>query len=257
MKPRYRIQFPPDDVRELGQDEVYFYLFEGEEKRKVRLHDYPLLYSTPGLYEQVVYERLKCRSPEKVRDVLLSSMAQSDQQFSERRVLDFGAGNGIAGEVLEEHGVARLVGVDIIPEAREATERDRPGVYDAYYVADFTRLSDGELEELRSWSLDCLVSVAALGFGDIPPRAFLQAFNLIEEDGWVAFNIKETFLDRGDATGFSNAMRELLFSRHLKLYHMERYRHRLSVDGRPIYYYAVGGRKLGDVPAEFMASFGG
>lgn len=253
---RYRIQFPPDDVNELDQDEVYFYLLEDGEKRKIRLHDYDAMYGAPGLYEQVVYDRLKCQSPSKVRDVLASAIAQGEERFTERRVLDFGAGNGMAGEALNEHGVARLVGVDIIPEAQEATERDRPGVYDAFYTADFCNLTEEQREELSTWSLDCLVTVAALGFGDIPPRAFMEAFNLIDARGWVAFNIKESFLETRDTTGFSNLIRELMFSNYLKLYHLERYRHRLSVDGKPIYYYAFGGRKLGDVPEDLLAELG-
>ncbi len=256
MKQRYRIQFPPDDVNELDQDEVYFYLLEGDDKRKIRLHDYDAMYAAPGLYEQVVYDRLKCQSPSKVRDVLASAIAQGEERVTERRVLDFGAGNGMAGEALNEHGVARLVGVDIIPEAQEATERDRPGVYDAFYTADFCNLTGEQREELSTWSLDCLVTVAALGFGDIPPRAFMEAFNLIDARGWVAFNIKESFLESRDTTGFSNLIRELMFSNYLKLYHLERYRHRLSVDGKPIYYYAFGGRKLDDVPEGVLADFG-
>jgi SAM-dependent methyltransferase len=256
MKPRHRIQFPPDDVNELGQDEVFFYLLEQSGKRKIRLHDYDAMYGIPGLYEQVVYDRLKCQSPSKVRDVLTSAISQGEERFTERRVLDFGAGNGMAGEVLNELGVARLVGVDIIPEAQEATERDRPGVYDAFYTADFCNLTDEQREELSTWSLDCLVTVAALGFGDIPPRAFMEAFNLIDANGWVAFNIKESFLETRDTTGFSRLIRELMFSHYLKLHHLERYRHRLSVDGKPIYYYAFGGKKLGDVPEELLHEVG-
>ncbi|MBW2362941.1 MAG: methyltransferase, partial [Deltaproteobacteria bacterium] len=63
MTKRHRIQFPPADVRELCQDEVYFYLLEGDSKEKIRLHDYERIFDVPGLYEQVVYERLKCQSP--------------------------------------------------------------------------------------------------------------------------------------------------------------------------------------------------
>lgn len=256
MTRRYRIQFPPADLDELGQDEVFFYLLDGDEKRKIRLHDYDEMYEIPGLYEQVVYERLKCYSPSKVRDVLASAIDQSDERFTENRVLDFGAGNGKAGEVMNEYGVARLVGIDIIPEAQAAAERDRPGIYDAYYTADFCNLTDEQREELSSWSLDCLVTVAALGFGDIPPQAFMEAFNLIDENGWVAFNIKESFLERRDTTGFSRLIRELMFSNYLKLYHLERYRHRLSVDGKPLYYYAFGGRKRGNVTSEFLEEVG-
>ena len=254
MKKRHRIQFPPADVRELNQDEVYFYLIDGARRQKIRLHDYDRIYEVPGLYEQVVYERLKCQSPSVVVDVLRNSVSQADRHLNELRVIDLGAGNGMAGEELKKHGVSRLVGVDIIPEARDATERDRPGLYDAYYVVDFTRLTEDERAELESWSADCLVSVAALGFGDIPVEAFSTAFNLISEDGWVAFNIKETFLDRSDTSGFSTFIRELMFSKYLDLYHLRRYRHRFSIEGEPIYYFALGGRKTGNVPASFLES---
>jgi len=249
----HKIQFPPDRESDLAQDEAYFYLCRKGEKERIRLHDYDRLYQVPGLYEQVVYERLKCQSPEKVSEVLSYTVSQAEERFSELRVLDLGAGNGMMGEELKKVGVARLVGVDIIPEAREATDRDRPGVYDAYYVADFTALGEDDRDELRSWSLNCLTTVAALGFGDIPAKAFVQAFNLIEEHGWLAFNIKETFLDHTDTTGFSALIRELIFSDYIDLYELKRYRHRFSLEGEPLFYYALGGRKNRHVPPEVLS----
>ena len=254
MPKRHRIQFPPSDVRELCQDEVYFYLMEGDSKEKIRLHDYHRIFEVPGLYEQVVYERLKCQSPATVVDVLRYSVSQCQRHLNELRVLDLGAGNGMVGEELKKQGVSRLIGVDIIPEARAATERDRPGIYDAYYVMDFCSLSDNERDELKSWSVDCLISVAALGFGDIPAEAFLEAFNLVGKEGFVAFNVKETFLDRRDDSGFSQLVRELIFSEYLDLDHLQRYRHRFSVEGEPLYYFALGGRKSADVPPSFIDS---
>ena len=256
VKKRHRIQFPSTNIGELSQDEAYFYLLEGDTKRRIRLHDYDRLYEIPGLYEQVVYERLRCQSPSTVADVLKYTVSQSQERFSELRVLDFGAGNGMAGEELKRQGVSRLVGVDIIQEAREATERDRPGTYDAYHIMDFCDLSDQERDELESWSLNCLMCVAALGFGDVPPSAFITAFNVIGEHGWVAFNIKETFLDRKDESGFSRLIRELIFSEYLDLYHLQRYQHRLSIEGRPLFYFALGGRKTADVPESFFGSLG-
>ncbi len=254
MAKRHRIQFPPSDVRELCQDEVYFYLMEGDSKEKIRLHDYHRIFEVPGLYEQVVYERLKCQSPATVVDVLRYSVSQCQRHLNELRVLDLGAGNGMVGEELKKQGVSRLIGVDIIPEARAATERDRPGIYDAYYVMDFCSLSDNERDELKSWSVDCLISVAALGFGDIPAEAFLEAFNMVGKEGFVAFNVKETFLDRRDDSGFSQLVRELIFSEYLDLDHLQRYRHRFSVEGEPLYYFALGGRKSADVPPSFIDS---
>ncbi len=119
---------------------------------------------------------------------------------------------------------------------------------------DFSKLTDDERDELNAWSLDCLVCVAALGFGDIPARAFLEAFNMIAKEGWVSFNIKETFLDRKDESGFSHLIRELIFSEYLDLYHLQRYRHRFSIEGDPLYYFALGGKKNADVPTSLLGS---
>lgn len=256
MTSRHRIQFPRTDARELGQDEVYFYLWEGDSRESLRLHDYDRIYAIPGLYEQVVYDRLKCQSPATVTEVLRGAVSQSRQRLNELRVLDLGAGNGMVGDELKRHGVARLVGVDILPEAKVAAERDRPGTYDEYYVLNLSRIGPEEREELTSWSLDCLISVASLGFNDIPPDAFLEAFNLIRPNGWVAFNLKETFLDRRDDSGFLQLVRELIFSDYLDLYRLERYRHRYSIEGEPLYYFALSGRKNDDVPPSFMDSLG-
>lgn len=255
MQKRYKIQFPALGTTDLRQDEVYFYLQESDNKRKIRFHDYDQLYKLPGLYEQLFYDRLKCQSPQKVAEILMDSVAQSNHNFTELRILDFGAGNGMMGDALKKYGVSRLVGVDIIPEARQATERDRPGMYDAYYVEDFCNLDQDRREEIASWSFDCLTTVAALGFGDIPPQAFIEAFNIIQSQGWVAFNIKETFLDTSDNSGFSRMMRELIFSEFLDLYHLERYRHRYSMEGEPLYYFAIAGRKNFDITPDFLRQF--
>ena len=129
----------------------------------------------------------------------------------------------MVGEELKKIGVSRLIGADITPAAHDATERDRPGIYDSYYLLDFSSLKDGERDELNAWSLDCLVCVAALGFGDILVSAFLEAFNMIAKEHWISFNIKETFLDRKDESGFSHLIRELIFSEYLDLYQLQRY----------------------------------
>jgi len=256
MQKRHRIQFPKAESSKLNQDEAYFYLQGSSGRRKIRFHDYHEIYQVPGLYEQVFYDRLKCTSPSKVTSILESALKQSQDNFAELRVLDLGAGNGMVGEELKKHGVSRLIGVDIIPEAYEATVRDRPGLYDAYYIEDFTSLDEEKREDIASWQCDCMVTVAALGFGDIPTKAFIEALNIIKAKGWVAFNIKETFFDSSDKTGFSAMIRELIFSKYIDVYHIERYRHRLSIEGEPLFYFAIAGRKNADVPPEFLESKG-
>ncbi len=252
---RYRIQFPKSECQNADQDEAFFYLLESNGKKKIKFHDYDVIYNIPGLYEQIFYDRLKCCSPKKVTEILSTSVAQTNENFTELRVLDVGAGNGLMGAELKKHGVSRLVGVDIIPEAKRATERDRPHIYDAYDTIDLCNLEENEAEDLSSWSLNCLTTVAALGFGDIPPKAFMVAFNIIQSEGWVAFNIKETFLENSDASGFSRMIRDLIFSKYMDLYHLERYRHRVSIEGEPLFYFAVAGRKNYDVPNDFYDKY--
>ena len=252
MMNRHRIRFPKPESSQLKQDEAYFYLQNGENDKRIRFHDYDTIYEVPGLYEQIFYERLRCTSPTKVATILESAVRQSNENLSELRILDFGAGNGMMGEALKKHGVSRLIGVDIIEQAYQATVRDRPGLYDAYYVQDFTKLNGETRDDIATWQCDCMVTVAALGFGDIPTPAFVEAFNIIKEKGWIAFNIKESFFDTKDESGFSILIRDLIFSKYLDIYHIERYRHRLSIEGEPLYYFAIAGRKNADIPADFL-----
>ena len=256
MSKRYRIQFPPSNSEKLAQDEIFFTLTEDGEEKRLRFHDYNEIYKRPGLYEQLFYERLRCNSPAKVADLLQRALDTVREPVTELRVLDLGAGNGMMGEVLKREGVARLVGADIIPEARDAAYRDRSTVYDDYYVDDFANLDADRLDELRDWRFDCLTCVAALGFGDIPPRAFFNAVKLVRTDGWLAFNIKEAFLDHTERTGFSRLVRELIFSKYLDIYHLELYRHRLSMEGTQLFYYALVGRMAASIPEDSLEQYG-
>jgi len=256
MPQRHRIQFPSSQEHDLSQSEAYFHVVENGEQVKLLFHDYEAIFSRPGLYEQLFYERLMCTSPQKVTELLKRSLIAERQSCSELRVLDLGAGNGIMAQTIRDEGAARVVGVDIIPEARTAAYRDRPTAYDDYWVTDFTALSEEQTKELGEWNFDCLTSVAALGFGDIPPEAFFAALRLISVDGWVAFNIKETFLDHSDNTGFSRFVRELIFSKYLRVYQLERYIHRVSMEGVPLHYYALVGRVTAPIPENFLHESG-
>ena len=251
---RYNIKFPVTEPHQLRQDESFFYIVENEQEVLFRFHDYGEIYKRPGLYEQLFYQRLKCNSPKKVGEILSKVLRDNRIEMTELRVLDLGAGNGMFGEQLQAVGVARIIGVDISEEAHIACERDRPGIYDAYYVHDFCGLDAITQQELATWQIDCLSCVAALGFGDIPAKAFANAFNLVAPSGWIAFNIKDSFLLESDTSGFSLLIKSLLQSDALEVHHLERYRHRISIDGRPLFYYALVGRKEFDIPDHIMAN---
>lgn len=232
---------------EVSQDEEWVEVELGREWRKIRLHDYEAIFSIQGLYERIVYDQLKCQSPQVVRRLLVEQLLAADVDPQSLTILDLGAGNGCVAEELRKLSVSGIVGLDIIPEAKEAAERDRPGLYDSYVVGDICETPSDAVRTLSSKSLTCLVSVAALGFGDIPPLAFSRAFNQIETGGWVAFTIKESFLLEGDPSGFATLAHSLLQDKILQLKAKKAYTHRLSTAGSALTYVAFVGQKLRNI----------
>ena len=245
-----RLAFPdPSEI--MDQDREWCVLEERGAWREIRFHDYAAIYDVPGLYERLFHHVLQCTSPTVVADCLNRALRQQELDPSGMRVLDLGAGNGMIGEELRALGVGAVVGVDILPEARAAASRDRPGIYEEYLVADFT-VADPE-RRARLGLFDGLTCVAALGFGDIPVAAFAAAFSLVKPGGWVAFTIKETFMNALDPSGFDAFIKGLVSDKALSVHVQQRYRHRLSTSGEPLYYLAVVARKSQEPTASLRA----
>jgi SAM-dependent methyltransferase len=243
----------PDD-EQLDQDEEWCEIdVEGGESRKIRFHDYAEIYKIPGLYEHLFYDRLECASPETVRSLLAEELEAEQVDPKRLTVLDLGAGNGMVAEQLKELGVSTLVGVDLLPEAEMAAERDRPGLYAKYHACDLTELTDEVRADLNGYGFNCLVTVAALGFGDIPPLAFAEAFNMVADGGWIAFNIKEDFVQDGDPSGFNLLIQRLLETGMVEKKAERVYRHRLSTAGEALNYVAIIGIKRADISKQMVA----
>lgn len=248
----FELEMPP--AADIDQTEEWCWIrFADGVRRRLRFHEYRDIYTVPRLYECLFCERLQCQSPERVVGMLARVLAHQDGSSGPLSVLDVGAGNGMVGEELRRLGAGHIVGIDIIPEAAEAARRDRPGVYDDYLVADLTDLKPDELARLRGARFNAMTTVAALGLGHIPPEAFAAAFNLVATPGWVAFNIKDALLEGDEESGFSMLIERMVDDGLLEVGGQEKYRHRLSLSGAPYHYYAVAGRKTGDIPAEWLA----
>lgn len=211
--------------------------------REFRFHDYDRIFEVPGLYEKIFYDVLSCDSPRFMVGLLSEALAGAGERPEDLRVLDLGAGNGIMAEELAVDGVAHCVGVDILTEARAAAERDRPGLYADYRVADLTALPADERDALAAHGLNALTVVAALGFGDIPPAALRTAYDLVDDGGWVVLTLKDAFLDDDDPAGFGGLIRAWIASGALEVVREERFRHRLATDATPLVYVGIVARK--------------
>jgi predicted TPR repeat methyltransferase len=240
--PRLTVHFPSDDEAAASQDTEWCEVTIGDQPpRTIRFHDYHEIYDVPGLYERIFHEHLRCASPEVVAGLLAEQLAAAGEDPAALSALDVGAGNGLVGEQLERLGVSSIVGVDIIEEAAAAAARDRPSVYDDYVVCDLTALDDDQRARLGEPTL--MTTVAALGFDDIPPAAFAEAYAAARDGAWVAFNIKADFLEEDEESGFRGLIRRMLREGALEVLATRRYIHRLSTAGEPLEYVAVVGRK--------------
>jgi hypothetical protein len=239
----YKIEFPSLKLR-VDQSEEWVIVRSEGKTEKIFLHDYARFYEIPGLYEEVIYKRLQCMSPQMICSLLKTELQKNEEGPQNLRALDFGAGNGIVGEYLkQEIGCDVLVGLDIIPEAFDAAQRDRPGIYDDYYVMDLSQPTKSEEKKLGMWNFNVLLTIGALGFNDIPTRAFIHVLNMIEDNAWVAFTIKDKFLSKNDDSGF-NGMVYSMLGDSFHILQMNHYCHRLSISGEPLYYYAIVGKTV-------------
>lgn len=228
----------------ISQDKEWFEVRVGGYLKRIRFHDYGKLYEIPGLYEKLFYEKLKCCSPSVVVNLLEDVASDFGENTDEFKVLDVGAGNGMVGDELDNIGVDSVMGVDILPEAKKATFRDRPEIYDDYLVVNLADMPKKHEIKLEEKDFNCLTTVAALGFGDIPPIAFLRALDFIETPGWIAINIKEDFLHEDDTSGFCRLIRQMNREKLIQIQCYRRYRHRISMAGKPLYYVAMIAKKL-------------
>lgn len=222
-----------EGIRLIGPPEAdgeYVVLADGE---IVHLHDYPRIYAVPGLYEYVVQERLRCRSPQVAAEGLLAMSADG------LTVLDFGSGTGLVGELLRAGGVARVVGTDALAAGRAACLRDRPGIYADYFVGDLGAAAGTLTARLRECAPGGLISAGAFGGTHAPPSALLNALSVLPAGAPVAVTIDERWLDGADPDGFGVAIERLAERGELLAVQRSRFQHRVTTTGEPIFYQLI------------------
>ena len=234
----FEVKLPQE--RGLSQDQEYCFVTVDGRTRKIRFHDYDEIYAVPGLYEYLFHGLLQCRSPQLVVSLLVNELLGHGMQPAAQRVLDIGGGSGLVGAELRSAGFPVVWALDRDDWARSAAERDRPGVYDRYLVSDLKSLPEEILLELRTVAFTCFLCVAALGFDDISTEGFERFVEILPVSGWLALSFHEDLATK--QTGrFASFIRRLAAEERLNILRRTRYRHRLAMDGRPIYYVSIIG----------------
>ncbi len=204
---------------------------------ELRLHDYERLYALPGVYEQIVHDRLGCRSPAQLAGMLADAATALRWDRDGMRVLDIAAGNGISGEALAAAGLHPVLGTDIVPSAREAALRDRPGLYDEYLTLDLLALTDDERAAVTALHANALSCVAPVGVdgSELPPEALVAAAGLLAPDALVVYM-------HDPSRGVPDAMTAAMWAAgpawvgagiHAQELERRRYVHRYTVNGAP------------------------
>ena len=191
---------------------------DGREER-MRLHEYDRVYAIPGLYDEIL-RRVEYASPAKVAELLFAATEPSGV-----RALDLAAGNGVSADPLLAGGAAALVGMDLIPEAREAALRERPDAYLEYVAGDVGE--PGLVERLVS-QYDLNALVCSGGISHIPVDAFAAGWAAFPAGSWLVATAREPMDEY--AVGLEDV-------------YTETFVHRLSFSGEPIEYIALRGRK--------------
>jgi hypothetical protein len=184
--PSYVAEFVDQTDPQIGDELVHVRFADGT-AQEFRLHDYVRVYALPGLYEQLVQDRLECRSPQQVAAILAEAVDEVGWDRERVRAMDIAAGNGVSGEALAAVGLRPFLGSDIVPAARAAALRDRPGLYDCYLTLDLLALSDGDRTLIRGMGADVLSCVAPVGEHALPAEALAAAAALLKPDALVSY----------------------------------------------------------------------
>jgi hypothetical protein len=221
------------DDPEVGHELILVRHADGRTE-ELRLHDYERIYELPGVYEQIVQERLGCRSPDEIASMLGDTVDALGWDRAQTRVLDVAAGNGVSGQALAAQGLRPVIGTDIVPSARDGALRDRPGVYDTYLTLDLLALTADQEEAIRSRHPNVLACVAPVGehTQQLPPAALAAAAGLLAPDALVAYMHDPTFGTPDQVTPAFWVDR-LGPGTRAEVLERRRYLHRYTVNGAP------------------------
>ncbi|WP_119169182.1 class I SAM-dependent methyltransferase [Algihabitans albus] len=224
-------------------DERFTACVEGT-RRQFEMHDYRTMYRVPMLYDTMLYGWLRCQTPRLLAQHFKRLLATASDAGQEVAMLEVGAGSGAFASALHhELPAIRILGLDIIEEAKLAAARDRPGAYDGYLVADLCNMSEEAEAQVAAFAPNCVGVASATGWGNhIPVAGFEQAFAYLQPRGWFIFHVKPNDPDP-ECVALVEWIEAKLRNGEIVDSESDRIFHRYGVTGEEIYYEYVIGRK--------------
>jgi len=164
-------------------DETFKLVFSDGKEQIIKSWDYSIIYSFPYLYRKLYCDLLNYKCFEVLGNLLFKHASKKNKTL---RVLDVACGSGLMGEFLKENSsikIETLVGVDILPEAITALNRDYPNIYDRAFVVK----DDVDLKSIRNHSFNCLLISG--GASHIKLEEIKNYIECIDKNGYVVFNL--------------------------------------------------------------------
>lgn len=136
-------------------------------------------------YDRELVDDCRYVAPEKVAEVFLRFVPK------DAKILDAGAGTGLVGQVLHQHGYTHLEAIDLSAEMlAQARQKD---VYRALYQKAL-----GEPLELPTNSFDAIVSVGTFTYGHAPSHSFDELIRIAKPGGYIIFTLRLDFYEQSD-----------------------------------------------------------
>lgn len=200
-------------------NETFKLVFSDGKEQIIKSWEYSTIYSFPYLYRRLYCDLLNYQCVEVLGKLLFK---HAPKKINALHVLDVACGSGLMGKFLKENSpikIETLVGVDILPEAIMALNRDYPNIYDKTLVVK----DEVDLKSISNLSFNCLVISG--GASHIQYEQVKKYIERINENGYVVFNLLIE-----DASGRREQILKWL-NENLSFCESEIYDHRKLVNG--------------------------
>ena len=136
-------------------------------------------------YDADLDEEFGWLGPQRAVEVLIRHVPK------EARILDAGAGTGLAGELLARHGYVNLVAMDLSQGMLEEAKKKN-----AY--REFHQMLMGEPLDYVTDSFDAIISVGVLTVGHAPASSFDELIRITKPGGYIVFSLRpDVYRDSG------------------------------------------------------------